>query len=99
MQPDNVGGYDWAIIAPEKAIIAECFEVVDWREKGVSFDVRPVEANARLMSAAPDLLSLAIRAETMLPMLADVPAAVRLMNDLRAAIAKAQPDRPTRQEE
>jgi hypothetical protein len=55
-KPDNTGGYDWAIIAPDKAIVAECFEVVDWAENGVDFDTRPVEANARLIAAAPDLL-------------------------------------------
>ena len=55
-KPDNTGGYDWAIIAPDKAIIAECFEVVDWAENGVDFDTRPVEANARLIASAPDLL-------------------------------------------
>ncbi len=56
VKPDNTGGYDWAIIAPDKAIVAECFEVVDWAENGVDFDTRPVEANARLIAAAPDLL-------------------------------------------
>ncbi len=55
--PDNTGGYDWAIIAPGKAIIAECFEHVDWREPGVTYDVRPAEAHARLFRAAPDLLA------------------------------------------
>ena len=55
-KPDNTGGYDWAIIAPDKAIVAECFEVVDWAENGVDFDTRPVEANARLIASAPDLL-------------------------------------------
>lgn len=56
VHPDNTGGYDWAIIAPDKAIIAECFQVVDWAEKGVSYDFRPVEANARLIASAPALL-------------------------------------------
>ena len=59
-KPDNTGGYDWAIIAPDKAIIAECFEVVDWAENGVDFDTRPVEANARLIASAPDLLEMLI---------------------------------------
>lgn len=56
VKPDNTGGYDWAIIAPDKAIVAECFEVVDWAENGVDFDTRPVEANARLIAASPTLL-------------------------------------------
>lgn len=56
-KPDNTGGYDWAIVAPGKAIIAECFEHVDWREPGVSYDLRPAEAHARLFAAAPDLLA------------------------------------------
>jgi len=54
--PDNTGGYDWAIISPDKAIVAECFEVVDWAEEGVTFRSEPAERNARLISAAPDLL-------------------------------------------
>ncbi|AOR76314.1 hypothetical protein [Novosphingobium resinovorum] len=48
------------------------------------------EANARLLAAAPELYALAIRAETLLPMLGDVPAAQRLMADLSAALAKAR---------
>jgi hypothetical protein len=51
VKPDNVGGYDYAIIAPGRAFIAEVFEVV------AEGDVRPVEANARLIAAAPDLLA------------------------------------------
>lgn len=55
-KPDNTGGYDWAVIAPGKAIIAEFFEHVDWRDPGVTYDIRPAEAHARLFLAAPDLL-------------------------------------------
>lgn len=51
VQPDNVGGYDYAIIAPGKVILAEAFEIVG------DGDARPVEANARLIAAAPDQLA------------------------------------------
>jgi hypothetical protein len=52
--PDNVGGYDVGIvgqIGERDYIIAEAFEIVD---KGVKV---PVNANARLIAAAPDLLA------------------------------------------
>lgn len=47
-KPDNVGGYDSAIVAGNY-IIAETYEVV---ADGVKM---PVSANARLISSAPDL--------------------------------------------
>ncbi len=59
-EPDNTGGYDWAIVAPGNAIIAECFEHVDWREPGLTYDIRPAEAHARLFAAAPELLDAMI---------------------------------------
>lgn len=88
-KPDNTGGYDWAIIAPDKAIVAECFEVVDWAENGVDFDTRPVEANARLIASAPDLLEAL---QTMIADFGDYPASerpCRAFDMARDAIAKA----------
>jgi hypothetical protein len=55
--PDNVGGFDWAIYAGSH-ILAEAYEVVDYGK------TLPVEANVRLISAAPDMyeaLSLLMR--------------------------------------
>ena len=46
--PDNVGGFDWAIYAGSH-ILAEAYEVVDYGK------TLPVEANVRLISAAPDM--------------------------------------------
>lgn len=100
VKPDNTGGYDWAIIAPDKAIVAECFEVVDWAENGVDFDTRPVEANARLIAAAPDLLeALRITAEELdyfvgfaraqCEFEGDADAGLSAVQSARAAIAKA----------
>lgn len=53
--PDNTGGYDWAV-AKDGKVIAECFEHVDFADVGTGFYRVPVEANARLIAAAPDLL-------------------------------------------
>ena len=52
--PDNTGGFDYAIGVKGK-IIAEAFQHVDWRDDGITYDRYPVEANARLISSAPDL--------------------------------------------
>ncbi|MDK2757518.1 MAG: hypothetical protein KYX66_12360 [Blastomonas fulva] len=48
------------------------------------------EANAHLIAAAPELLALAMRAQTMLPMVGHHPAVGRLISDLTDAIAKAK---------
>ncbi len=92
VKPDNTGGYDWAIIAPDKAIVAECFEVVDWAENGVDFDTRPVEANARLIASAPDLLEALqdiVDSDGLPPAhVGYIPKAVKMAR-ARAAIAKA----------
>ena len=51
---DNVGGFDWCVTqAGDSKIIAEVFQ----RVGGVQdfWDDRPVEANARLIAAAPEL--------------------------------------------
>lgn len=53
--PDNTGGYDYAIVDKDKQIIAEAFEHTD--KESCDFVKAPVEANARLIAAAPDLLS------------------------------------------
>jgi hypothetical protein len=54
--PDNTGGYDWCITDGSGKIIGEAFEHVDYGQRG-SYDIRPAEANARLIAAAPDLLA------------------------------------------
>lgn len=48
-KPDNVGGYDWAIIDEQGKVIGEAFEIVG---KGA---MRNAEANARLWSSAASL--------------------------------------------
>jgi hypothetical protein len=89
-QPDNTGGYDYAVVAPDKAIIAECFAHVDWREPGVSCEMRPAEANANLIAAAPDLLDAAKAAfETLAPQKND-DFVWATMSQLIRAIAKAK---------
>lgn len=50
ISPDNVGGYDYAILDAENRIIAEAFQKVDFGTE------RPCEANARLIATAPELL-------------------------------------------
>ena len=89
VKPDNTGGYDWAIIAPDKAILAECFEVVDWAENGVDFDTRPVEANARLIASAPDLLEAVIQYRDDLKRPPTGDSIERRLAMVNAAIAKA----------
>lgn len=89
VKPDNTGGYDWAIIAPDKAIVAECFEVVDWAKNGVDFDTRPVEANARLIAAAPDLLALVIQYRDDLKRPPSADSIERRLAAVNAAIRKA----------
>lgn len=44
----------------------------------------------RACNAHDDLLNVAIRAETMLPMIGNIPAVQRLLADLASAIAKAR---------
>jgi hypothetical protein len=53
-EPDNTGGYDYAIIDSQEKIIAETFEHVGKTKNG--YEKRPAEANAKLISAAPELL-------------------------------------------
>ena len=48
-KPDNVGGYDYAIVDSEGRIVAETFEVVDDGDK------RDAKALADLFAAAPQL--------------------------------------------
>jgi hypothetical protein len=59
VQPDNTGGYDVAVIAPGKAIIAECFEHVGYEAGGSEiggYDARPAHANASLIVAQREAL-------------------------------------------
>lgn len=52
--PDNTGGYDYAVLDKDGAVIGEAFEHVG--KLGTSYDVRPAKANATMFAAAPDLL-------------------------------------------
>lgn len=55
--PDNTGGYDYAIIDANGYIIAECYEHVGFAPEGgtSTYAKAPVLANARMMRAAPKL--------------------------------------------
>lgn len=54
---DNTGGWDYAILDGNNKIIAEAFENVGFASGStVIHDFRPVEANARLIASAPELL-------------------------------------------
>lgn len=55
--PDNVGGFDYAIIDSDGRIVGEAFERVGWKDNlSKTYESRPAMDNARLWSAAPDLL-------------------------------------------
>ncbi len=56
--PDNTGGYDWCITDESMAIIAEVFQNIGYakNESDYPYNQRPVEANARLIALAPELL-------------------------------------------
>ncbi|NYT76619.1 hypothetical protein H0A71_06415 [Alcaligenaceae bacterium] len=58
---------------------------IGWR--GENVQGYPLEANARLIAAAPDLLRAAIQVEAILSQIVDQPSDT--LNKLRAAIAKA----------
>ena len=55
-QPDNTGGRDWCVLDDDGKIIAECFEHVGFSDDRKTYAVRPAEANARLIAAAPEML-------------------------------------------
>ena len=58
-QPDNTGGYDYAITDSQNKIIAETFQNVDYASHdGKVYNQRPAEANARLIAAAPELFAI-----------------------------------------
>lgn len=56
--PDNTGGYDWCITDESMAIIAEAFQNIGYakEERDYPYNQRPVQANANLIAAAPELL-------------------------------------------
>lgn len=83
---DNTGGRDAATLH-ERRIIAEVYEHVGY-ESDSTFDVRPVEANARLISAAPALLACLKMACWHLEN-QDIPITDGSLDNIRAAIAKA----------
>lgn len=97
--PDNVGGFDYAILDANRKVIGETFERVG-RDDGY-YDERPAEANARLWAAAPDLLtaleSAALALEEAAKVLAgscNLPSLGEIINGhaerARAAIAKTK---------
>ena len=49
-KPDNAGGWDWAILDPDRKVIAEVFDVVGEDRYGVQR--RPSEVNAALIVKA-----------------------------------------------
>lgn len=54
--PDNTGGFDFAIEHGGQ-IIAEVFQHTGWQDNTEKeYVAQPVEANARLIAAAPELL-------------------------------------------
>ena len=55
-QPDNTGGRDWCVLDDDGKIIAECFEHVGFSDDRKTYAVRPAEANAHLISTAPEML-------------------------------------------
>jgi hypothetical protein len=88
-KPDNTGGYDYAVIAPGKAIIAECFECVDYNDDGVTYDKRPAEANARQFAASGDLYDQLTFAVKLLDNLPGFRGTAQL-DRMHAALAKAR---------
>ena len=59
-QPDNTGGRDRCVLDDDGKIIAECFEHVGFSDDRKTYAVRPAEANARLIAAAPELLDVVV---------------------------------------
>lgn len=93
VQPDNTGGFDIAIVA-DGGIIAEAFKNIGYGPDGRTYKSTPVEANARLIAAAPELLSIVERFIA-LPSGAWHPERhaadeAELMTDAAAVIAKAK---------
>lgn len=86
-KPDNVGGYDCAVVTPDRLILAEAFERPS---RDVTF---PAEANARLIAAAPELLEVCKDALATIGKQSrfwDDPIFVCLTADLEAAIRAAE---------
>lgn len=53
-RPDNVGGYDYAILDQDGNILAEAYEITAQNVK------QPARTNALVMAAAPELLAFVL---------------------------------------
>lgn len=87
--PDNVGGYDVAIVDAQRKIIAEAYEITDTGDEGK----RPVQANARLIAAAPELYEALIQARQEIHLAHSKDGAVydpTILTVIDAAIARAR---------
>lgn len=106
-RPDNTGGFDYAIADQDNQIVAECFEHTGYAGgTDRQYIIQPVQANAQLVAAAPDLLealkSIRLYANDTLSGRVDGPADARwyaegiaeLRNRARAAIALATGEKP-----
>jgi len=79
----------WGVLQTKTgpAIVAGCWEVVVYAQDGIGGDV---EANAKLIAAAPELLDAALAAERYLALLEPSSTGDRAYRMLTAAIAKAE---------
>jgi len=82
-QPDNTGGRDWCVLDDDGKIIAECFEHVGFSDDRKTYAVRPAEANAHLIAAAPEMLEALDDCRTALD-LYDQPPHISVANKQRA---------------
>lgn len=94
MRPNTLGPA-W-INSKDRRLIADCGQIVSLTNHGFCgrVEVEEIEANARLIAAAPDLFSI-VKRFIALPSAAWHPERhaadeAELMNDARAAIAKAE---------
>lgn len=89
-KPDNVGGWDWAILDPDRKIIAEVYDVVGDSPSG-ELVRRPSQANAAFIVKAVnayDELAACVRwaVENDGECLGDWP---KILDRFRAALSKA----------